>query len=166
MTPFEEPTATAMVMRRPPREIPETKGEVRARRAETIDDTVAAFEILSAVFGERKETPAERRTRAEAERARSHRTLYVAELDGTIVAAAHAIDADGVVFLGGSATLPVARRRGAYLALVRARWDHAVKRGTPTLVIQAGKMSRPILERLGFETTAVIHVLVDDLRAR
>jgi len=33
---------------------------------------------------------------------------------------------------------------------VRARWDEAVRRGTPALAVGAGAMSRPILERLGF----------------
>ena len=119
--------------------------------------------MLSAVFGERKETPAQRRARAEVERSQGHRALFLGELDGRVVAAAHAVDADGAVVLGGSATLPEARRRGAYRALVAARHAHAVRRGTPMLVIQAGAMSRPILERLGFETTAVIHVLIDEL---
>ena len=44
-----------------------------------------------------------------------------------------------------------ARGRGAYRAVVRARWDAAVARGTPALAVGAGPMSRPILERLGFE---------------
>jgi hypothetical protein len=70
------------------------------------------------------------------------------------------------VVLGGSATLPEARHRGAYRSLVAVRHAHAVARGTPILVIQAGSMSRPILARLGFETTAVIQVLVDELRSR
>ena len=34
-------------------------------------------------------------------------------------------------------TLPDARGRGAYRALVRARWDDAVRRGTPALVVHA-----------------------------
>ena len=33
--------------------------------------------------------------------------------------------------------------------------------GTPVLVVQAGAMSRPILERLGFEKVAWVKVLVD-----
>jgi hypothetical protein len=53
------------------------------------------------------------------------------------------------------------RGRGIYRALVRARWDEAERRGTPALVVQAGKMSRPILERLGFETVCEVHTLVD-----
>ena len=48
----------------------------------------------------------------------------------------------GAALFGGS-TLPEARGRGAYRALVAARWDDAVARGTPVLVTQAGPMSRP-----------------------
>jgi predicted acetyltransferase len=51
----------------------------------------------------------------------------------------------------GGAVLPEARGRGAYRALVRARWDDAVARGTPALTVGAGPMSEPILRRLGFE---------------
>jgi hypothetical protein len=57
--------------------------------------------------------------------------------------------------------LPEARGHGCYRALVRARWDDGVARGTPALVVQAGAMSQPILEGLGFEPVATMHVLVD-----
>jgi hypothetical protein len=46
---------------------------------------------------------------------------------------------------------------------VRARWDDAVGRGTPALITQAGRMSVPILERLGFFEVARITVLIDTL---
>ena len=51
-------------------------------------------------------------------------------------------------------TSPAARGQGAYRALVRARWDEAVQVGQPALVVHAGAMSRPILERLGFHAVA------------
>jgi GNAT superfamily N-acetyltransferase len=51
--------------------------------------------------------------------------------------------------------------RGLYRALVRARWDWAVERGTPLLVTQSGHMSRPILTRLGFRTVGRVRVLFD-----
>jgi hypothetical protein len=54
-------------------------------------------------------------------------------------------------YLMGGSTAPWARGRGAYRAVVRARWDAALDRGTPALAVGAGPMSRPILERLGFE---------------
>ena len=63
--------------------------------------------------------------------------------------------------LFGGATLPEARGRGAYRALVAARWEDAVARGTPVLVTQAGPMSRPILAQLGFREVCEIRILLD-----
>jgi hypothetical protein len=53
------------------------------------------------------------------------------------------------------------RGRGAYRALLAARWIEAVGLGKPALVIQAGAMSRPILERSGFESLCRIDMLED-----
>jgi GNAT superfamily N-acetyltransferase len=66
----------------------------------------------------------------------------------------------GGVLIGGS-THPERRGRGAYRALVRARWDAAAGRGTPRLAIHAGAMSRPIAERVGFRAVARIDALAD-----
>jgi GNAT superfamily N-acetyltransferase len=60
--------------------------------------------------------------------------------------------------------LPLARGKGVYRALVRARWDHAVERGTPILVVQAGAMSQPVLTGLGFESHCQVRLFVDRLR--
>ena len=67
--------------------------------------------------------------------------------------------------LFGGATLPEARGRGAYRALVAARWEDAVARGTPVLVTQAGAMSRPILARLGFREVCEIRDPARPLRS-
>lgn len=161
MVPFDEPVATGMVLRRPLIAPPTS---IVARAVEGVDDCVAAFEVLHDVFQERTETSAERRQRAvEAlQPARvAARRVFVATDAGRVVAAATSLYTDDAVVLGGAATLPDARGRGAYRALVAARHADAVRRGTPTLVIQAGAMSRPILERLGFEAVAEIRVLVD-----
>jgi NAD(P)-dependent dehydrogenase (short-subunit alcohol dehydrogenase family) len=85
----------------------------------------------------------------------------ITDAGGEAVAAADAILVDGAVALCGGATLPEARGKGAYRALLAARFRDAVERGTPVLVVQAGSMSRPILERLGFDTVARVRVLVD-----
>lgn len=45
--------------------------------------------------------------------------------------------------------------------LVQRRWEEAVARGTPVLVVQAGGMSRPILERLGFVEVTRVKMLRD-----
>jgi len=68
----------------------------------------------------------------------------------------------------GSSRSPGERRfrkvaaRGAYRALVRARWDDAVAAGTPVLVTQASGLSRPILERLGFRAVGPVVELIDE----
>jgi GNAT superfamily N-acetyltransferase len=64
-------------------------------------------------------------------------------------------------YLAGAGTHLDYRGRGCYRALVRARWDAAAARGTPVVAAQAGKMSQPILHRLGFRQLATVHALVD-----
>jgi hypothetical protein len=90
-----------------------------------------------------------------------HNVVYLAYVDDRPVARATASFGEHGVTLFGGATLPEARGRGAYRALVAARWDDAVVRGTPLLVTQAGRMSRPILERLGFRAVCQIRILLD-----
>ena len=53
--------------------------------------------------------------------------------------------------LWGGATLPGYRGRGIYRALVAARARAALARNARFLTVDAGPMSRPILERLGFQ---------------
>jgi predicted GNAT superfamily acetyltransferase len=68
-----------------------------------------------------------------------------------------AIPSDRGVFLIAGSTAPWARGRGLYRALVRARWDYAVERGTPALVTEAiVATSYPILQRLGFTEVCTI----------
>lgn len=163
-TPFEEPCATGMVLRRPlPPNDARGATRIEARRATTPSDYEVAYRILNRVFGERTETEDERRERAERACARDAAgagAIHVGWLDGAAVAAASSIFVDDAVILAGGATLPEARGRGAYRALVQARYDDACARGTPTLVIQAGTMSKPILERLGFEAVAHVDIFV------
>ena len=84
-----------------------------------------------------------------------------AYLDGKLVAVGIATFTPHGVYLDGASTLPAARGRGAYTALVRARWDEAVRRGTPGLAVQAGPLSAPILRRLGFRTVGGVDYLRD-----
>jgi GNAT superfamily N-acetyltransferase len=53
--------------------------------------------------------------------------------------------------LWGGATLPEYRRRGSYTALLAARTQEAIRRGYRFLTIDASPMSRPIVERHGFQ---------------
>jgi GNAT superfamily N-acetyltransferase len=67
------------------------------------------------------------------------------------------------IYLGGGATIPSHRRRGALSDLVAAAWTEAVRRGTPALVTFGGAMSRSALERLGFRPVGQVHHLIDRL---
>jgi hypothetical protein len=44
---------------------------------------------------------------------------------------------------------------------VRARWDDAVRHDSRLLLVQAGRMSSPILARLGFERVGRVQTLID-----
>jgi hypothetical protein len=77
--------------------------------------------------------------------------IFAAWLDGRMASVGRAIYTRAGGYLMGGSTATWARGRGAYRAVVRARWDEAVRRGTPALAVGAGSMSQPILERLGFQ---------------
>jgi len=89
--------------------------------------------------------------------------LFGAWIDGRVAGGARALFSPRGVFMAGGSTVPWARGRGVYRALVRARWDAAVSRGTPALAVQAGAMSAPILPRLGFEKVCSFRRLKDVL---
>lgn len=85
---------------------------------------------------------------------------WLAYVDGEPVAYANAIACAHGLFLTGGVTVPEARGRGAYRALVRARWDEAVRLGTPALVVHAEEASRRVLTGIGFREVAPIVELV------
>lgn len=156
-TPARDPHMTSMVLTEEP---PAVDG-VEARRVRDLGEYALATQISEDAFGEEREEV----TGEDFERERAGHTprLYLAFVDGRAVGAARALfDAScPAVMLISGGVLADARGRGAYRALVRARWDDAVAAGTPALNVLAGAMSRPILERLGFETIAEHDVLVD-----
>ena len=142
---------------------PPGPAEVEAREVASVEEHVAARRVQYAGFG----TPPEQQLSGDALAAEYGRTsapLYAAWLDGELVAAARAAFARCGALLIGGATLPAARGRGAYRALVRARWDDAVARGTPALVVHAQQTSRPILERCGFQVVCTMYELESDPR--
>lgn len=89
--------------------------------------------------------------------------LWVAFVDGEPVGNAISQYVADAVYLGGSSVVPDVRGRGVYRALVRQRWDDGRARGARSLVIQAGAMSRPIVERLGFVHVCDLNVYVDTI---
>jgi hypothetical protein len=141
-----------MVLTQPPAPGPD---DVEVRRADSDDEHLAADRIAAIAFG--GPVPTEARPREED----PDNVVYLAYVDGEPVArASGSFGEHGVTLFGGS-TLPEARGRGAYRALVAARWNDAVARGTPILVTQAGPMSRPILAQLGFREVCEIRILLD-----
>jgi GNAT superfamily N-acetyltransferase len=149
----DEPTplAVGMVLSEPPTAGP---ADVEVRRIETDDEFYEAERIAAIAFG----GPEPRRRPYDPD---PSNVVYLAYADGKPVARASAAFGERGATLFGGSTLPEARGRGAYRALVAARWDDAVARGTPVLVTQAGPMSRPILGRLGFREVCEIRILVD-----
>jgi GNAT superfamily N-acetyltransferase len=157
----DDPDVAAMVLAVPP---PSPPPGVEARPVRDVDEFVEAKRIAHAAFG-MPDDPADiehwRFSWQEEQDAGRGRT-FVALLDGRIVAHGTSTYTEHGVTLNGGSTAPDARGRGAYRALVSARWDDAVERGIPVLVTQAGAMSRPILERVGFAEVARIWILLDD----
>ncbi|MDX6364887.1 MAG: hypothetical protein QOC85_3948 [Streptomyces sp.] len=150
----DEPTALAigMVLTEPPAQGP---GDVEVRRAETDEEHFASDRIAAIAFG--GPVPTEPKPREHD----PNNVVYLAYVDGEPIARASGSFGEHGVSLFGGSTLPEARGRGAYRALVAARWDDAVERGTPILVTQAGPMSRPILAELGFREVCEIRILLD-----
>lgn len=155
-----EPVATGMVLRGAPAfDVPH---DVSVRRVASVAELVSARELQRAAFhDDRPLVPAE--VAADFEREGADGSTYLAFVDGRPAGAAYAAFTPWALVLFGGATAAWARGRGAYRALVAARADEAARRGTPVLVTHAGRMSLPILDRLGFEALARIDRLVDVL---
>lgn len=159
----KEPYAVAMVLTREP---PAIAPPFVARLVETLEELEAAATVQWEAFDASPEEIEEAR-RLLPERFRDSVNLrHAVWLDGEIVCTGVAAPTEHGLLLYGGATAPRARGRGAYRALIRARWDDAVARGTPCLMTQAGAMSRPILERIGFERIGEIHMLLDRLEGQ
>lgn len=155
-----EPVATGMALRGRPRwDVPT---DVCARRVSSLDELVTARELQRAAFHDDRPVDA---TEVVADFAREgiDGSTYLAFVDGRPAGAAYAAHTPWALLLFGGATAEWARGRGAYRALVAARAAEAARRGTPVLVTHAGRMSHPILERLGFEPVARIDRLIDVL---
>ena len=152
-----------MLLTAPP---PPGPPEIEVRAVRNAEEFVAVTDAQYEAF----DTPTSRRREVaalvdeyELERQSDVVVHYAAWLDGRIAGGGRAIFSSCGVHMAGGATAPWARGRGAYSALVRARWDDAVLRGTPALAVSAGAMSAPILTRLGFETVCAFRRLEDVL---
>ena len=140
---------------------------VEVRKVEHLDEYLTALEIDWEAFDLPADQRQERRAAARAAWplivADGRSSVYLAYLDGEPVGFGRAVFAPWAALLLGGATLPHARGRGVYTALVHARWRETVARGVPRVVVSAGPMSTPILERLGFERLGRVRLLRDRL---
>jgi GNAT superfamily N-acetyltransferase len=155
-----EPEYAGMVLTEPP---PAVEG-LDVRPVETFDEFAAARELGWDALGmSQKECEGARSRLTGAWEEYQHMDILVfaAFVDGRPVACGGVSFTPHGAYLAGGGTHPTYRGRGCYRALVRARWDAAAARGTPLLAVQAGTMSKPILERLGFRQIATVHALVD-----
>jgi hypothetical protein len=128
----------AMVSTTAPPEVP----GIEVRRVETLADHSVARRLAHPELSDEQ---------LAAEWKNGDEPTWIAYVDGRPASVGRAIYTRAGAYLMGGSTAEWARGRGAYRATVRARWDEAVRRGTPALAVGAGPMSRPILERLGFE---------------
>ena len=154
----KDPYAVAVVLTREP---PAIAPRFVARRVETFEEYAAANAVQWEAFVTSAEDIAENREQLPQRYRETVNIMHAVWLDGELVCAGTASPTEHGLLLYGGATLARARGRGAYKALIRARWDDAVARGTPALITQGGSMSRPILERVGFERVGEVHMLMD-----
>jgi len=166
MVPFEEPPLeprfAAMALVTPP----EGDGGVEARPPLTFEEFQASVRLGADVFGiggqDRAAVEAQGRRLWELQQQGIALRSFVALVDGEVIGGASVVQGANAGFLSGGYTRSDMRGRGVYRALVRARWDVVVAAGTPALTVSAGRMSRPILERLGFQTVGQVDCLLDD----
>jgi len=161
-TPGFEAVENGMALTSPPTGQPADRVQIGV--VEEWAEYTAAAQVTRRVF-ELPEVPEEelRRRYDEYVAALELGVTLAAAIDDRIVASAYAAFGRAGINLFGAAVTPEARGQGVYRTLVLARWDLAVERGTPALTVQAGRMSRPICERMGFAFVGAVRVFVDDL---
>ena len=164
-TPGFEAVENGMALTSPPTGQPAE--HVRIGVVNEWDEWAATGEVTREVFGLPEIPEEERRVRFEEYLAARHLGLSLyAAIEDRIVASAYGAFGTAGVNLFGASVAPEARGQGVYRSLVLARWDLAVERGTPALTVQAGRMSRPICERMGFGFVEAVRVFVDELGDR
>jgi GNAT superfamily N-acetyltransferase len=157
-----EPTMTIMALVEPPKSKPDSG--VEARLARTFEDYLAGLDaVLDAFDGSEEERAA---WRAAAPRLwetqdGNDRFTHVAFVDGKAVGAGFSACGSTGILMGGAGVRPAARHRGVYRAILAARWAEVERLRKEGLVIHAGAMSRPILERCGFQVVGKLEMLAD-----
>ena len=154
----DDPEMAAMVLT----EEPDRVESIEIRLATTFSDSLIGRDLIAEVVGiPAEKVPSDEQQRKIWEAGRNTDSCtFLAFVDGRAVGRAScASTTAGPLELLNACVLPQYRGRGIYRALLRTRWDEAVRRGSPVLVTQAGALSRPILERSGFKTIGAIQRL-------
>jgi GNAT superfamily N-acetyltransferase len=158
--PFE-PELEAMALVEPPTA---PRGAIDAHMVRDYDEYVTALKIAMTTFEVPEDGVAGWMAAAPElykQQDGVNRMTVIAYVDGKPAGFAWAGMAKHGLLLSGSGVLPEARGRGAYRALLEARWQVARAAGRPVLVIHAGAMSRPVLERCGFQPVCKIELFTD-----
>jgi hypothetical protein len=163
LTRDKEPYAVALVLTNEP---PPPPAGVVGKRVETFEEYAAANAVQWEAFEMPEAEIEELRPQLPQMWSETVNLQHIALIDGEVVAAGTSAPTEHGLLLFGGATKPSARGRGAYRAVLHARWQDAVANGTPALITQGGSMSRPILERLGFERVGEVHMLLDEFGVR
>jgi len=156
-----------MVLAAPPASRPATGFVVRL--AGTWDEYRAATDVSIECFGfelepqEAHEAREQARRRFDEQEAGGPVALAVVWDGDEPVATGRVAFTEWGLYLTAGGTLPSARGRGAFSALIPAAWKEAVRRGTPALITQAQPTSRPILRKLGFQEVTLIREFRDRL---
>lgn len=166
LEPESDEDSLILVLTGPPRVRP---APLQVRVVSSYDDHLAAIEtgIEGFVFAEADARDERRRAREtfETERANDSVLRWLVLDGGRPIATGKGWCSPRGMYLGGGATIPSERGRGAMSAMVAAAWEEAVRRGTPALATFGGPMSAPILKRLGFQALGRVRFLIDRLRS-
>jgi Acetyltransferase (GNAT) family len=151
-----------LVLTQPPRVQP---SPFDVRLVTTYEDYLAAIEVGNQGFGFPSEDALDERRRAhdsfESERTGPRSVRLLAVDGGRPVATGRAWFSPFGLYLGGGATIPSDRRRGAMSALIARAWREAVRRGTPALVTFGGNLAAAPLQQVGFRAIGRVRHLVD-----
>jgi GNAT superfamily N-acetyltransferase len=154
--------AIAFSLNQPP---PPPPPGLAARRVLTAEEFAQATDVQEIAFGSSPEQRAAWGAAAREEWETGPPLMHAVWDGDTIIAAGACAPTPHGLALFGGAVLPSHRGRGAYRALIAARWQEAAGRGIGALVTQAGPMSLPILVRIGFAGVGHVDMLVDDFGA-
>jgi GNAT superfamily N-acetyltransferase len=160
---FFEPRYSVLAMtREPPLAAP--GAGIEARLVRTVEEYIAAYRAGLEACDEGEDVIAAMLDAAPAgwdHGSGIARMTHIAFADGQVAGLGFVQYGPSAIMLAGGAVLPAFRGRGVYRALVASRWRAAVELGKPALVVHAGKMSRPILERCGFQEICRLDMFAD-----